>query len=72
MKIKNAKSTSDKRTHNERGARRKARFSDQEKEMIKMYRIQGKTIKEIAEMYCCSVGLIHEIINEQVKANFKF
>ncbi|MGG7142497.1 hypothetical protein ACQPVP_03425 [Clostridium nigeriense] len=50
-------------THNERGAGRKSRFSEQEKEMMKMYRIQGKTIKEIAEMYSCSVGLIHKIIN---------
>nr|WP_308545444.1 hypothetical protein [uncultured Lachnoclostridium sp.] len=32
--------------------------------MIRMYRIQGKTIKEIAQMYSCSVGLIHKIINE--------
>lgn len=51
-------------THNERGAGRKSRFSDQEKETMKMYRIQGKTIKEIAELYNCSVGLIHKIINE--------
>ena len=55
---------SDKKSHNERGAGRKERFSDQEKEMMKMYRIQGKTIKEISEMYSCSVGLIHKIINE--------
>ncbi|MDU1280423.1 MAG: hypothetical protein E6960_18480 [Clostridium sp.] len=54
----------DKRVHNERGAGRKERFSDQEKEMMKMYRIQGKTIKEIAQIYSCSVGLIHKIINE--------
>ena len=50
--------------HNERGAGRKERFSDQEKEMMKMYRIQGKKLREIAEMYNCSVGLIHKIINE--------
>ncbi|MCR1952728.1 hypothetical protein NSA50_17020 [Clostridium sp. DSM 100503] len=50
--------------HNERGAGRKARFSDQEKEMMRMYRIQGKKLREIAEMYNCSVGLIHKIINE--------
>ncbi len=54
----------DKRPHNERGAGRKERFSAQEKEMMKMYRIQGKTIKEISQMYSCSVGLIHKIINE--------
>lgn len=48
---------------NERGAGRKARFTDTEIETIKMYRIQGKTIKEIADMFKCSVGLVHKIIN---------
>lgn len=62
--LKNNKVVSDKKIYNERGAGRKERFSEQEKEMMKMYRIQGKTIKEIAEMYSCSVGLIHKIINE--------
>lgn len=51
--------------HNERGAGRKARFANSEVETIKMYRLQGKTIKEIAEMFKCSVGLIHKIINEK-------
>ena len=50
--------------HNARGAGRKTRLTDQEKEMIRMYRIQGKTIKELAEIYACSVGLIHKIVNE--------
>lgn len=50
--------------HNERGAGRKARFTNAEIETIKMYRLQGKKIKEIAEMFNCSVGLIHKIINE--------
>lgn len=62
--LKSSKVVSDKKIHNERGAGRKERFSEQEKEMMKMYRIQGKTIKEIAEIYSCSVGLIHKIINE--------
>lgn len=53
------------KTHNERGAGRKRRFTDQEKETIKMYRLQGKTIKELAEMFCCSVGLVHKLINEK-------
>lgn len=51
-------------THNERGAGRKSRFSEEEKEKMKMYRSEGKTIKEIAEIYNCSVGLIHKIVNE--------
>ena len=52
-----------KKIHNERGAGRKARFTDTEIETIKMYRIQGKTIKEIADIFKCSVGLVHKIIN---------
>ena len=52
------------KVHNERGAGRKARFTDTEIETIKMYRIQGKTIKEIADMFKCSVGLIHKLISE--------
>lgn len=50
--------------HNERGAGRKARFTDTEIETIKMYRIQGKTIKQIAEICNCSVGLVHKLIND--------
>lgn len=61
---KPGRSTENKKAHNERGAGRKEKFSIQEKETMKMYRIQGKTIKEIAELYSCSVGLIHKIINE--------
>lgn len=43
---------------------RKRKFTDQEKEMIKMYRFQGQTITELAKSFNCSVGLIHKIINE--------
>ena len=50
---------------NERGVGRKEKFTIHEKETMKMYRIQGKSIREIADMYNCSVGLIHKIINEQ-------
>ncbi|MBZ0314756.1 Hin recombinase [Clostridium butyricum] len=50
--------------HNERGAGRKARFTDMQIIEIKQYRAEGKTIKEIAEMYECSVGLIHKLISE--------
>lgn len=69
QKLKNENNNSERNTenrkaHNERGAGRKEKFSIQEKETMKMYRTQGKTIKEIAELYSCSVGLIHKIINE--------
>lgn len=62
--LKSKKGTTDLKIHNERGAGRKSRFTVQEKETMKLYRIQGKTIREIAELYSCSVGLIHKIINE--------
>ena len=42
--------------HNERGAGRKTRFSAEQMETIKMCRLQGKKIKEIAELFRCSVG----------------
>lgn len=51
--------------HNTRNAGRKPRFTDNEEETIKMYRIQGKTIKEIADMFECSIGLIHKVIKEK-------
>lgn len=50
--------------HNERGAGRKERLSDQDKELIKMYRIQGFTIKKIAEMFKCSSGLVSKTLSE--------
>ena len=49
---------------NTRGAGRKSRFSEMEKEMIKMYRLQGKTINELSQIFKCSTGLIHKIIKE--------
>ena len=61
---KGVKGSTELKIHNERGAGRKSRFTDQEKETMKLYRIQGKTIKEIAEMYSCSVGLVHKLITE--------
>ena len=61
QKLKNEKRE---KIHNERGAGRKSRFTEQEKESIRMYRLQGKTMKEIAEMFNCSVGIIHKLIHE--------
>ena len=52
------------KTHNERGAGRKSRFTEQQVGEITMYRLQGKTIREIAEMYKCSSGLIHSIVKD--------
>ena len=51
-----------KKTHNERGAGRKSKFTESQILEIKQYRADGKTIKEIAEIFKCSVGLVHKII----------
>lgn len=50
--------------HNERGAGRRTKFTDEEIKKIKEDRLQGKTIKELAAQFNCSVGLIHKLINE--------
>lgn len=63
--LKNNGSRSRSTTHNERGAGRKSRFTDEQIEKIRMHRLQGKKIKEIAEMFDCSIGLIHKLINEK-------
>lgn len=49
---------------NERGAGRKNRFNEQEVETIKVMRLRGDKIKDIAEQFNCSVGLIHKLIHE--------
>lgn len=59
QKLKNEKNK------NERGAGRKPRFTEVEMATMQMYRLQGKTIKEIAEIYDCSVGLVHKTLNQQ-------
>ena len=43
---------------------RKQKFTDQDKVLIKMYRLQGKTVRELAEIFDCSVGLIHKLISD--------
>ena len=63
--VQKLKNENREKIHNERGACRKSRFTEQEKESIRMYRLQGKTIKEIAEMFSCSVGIIHKLIHEK-------
>jgi len=50
--------------HNNRGAGRKSKFTERDRETMRMYRFQGKTIKEIAEIYGCSVGLVHKLVKE--------
>lgn len=50
---------------NERGAGRKQKFTNAEIQTIKLYRLQGQSYRAIADMFGCSVGLVHKIINEQ-------
>ena len=46
---------------------RKQKFTEEDKTLIKMYRLQGKTVRELAEMFNCSVGLVHNLVSEQKK-----
>lgn len=52
--------------HNARGAGRKSKFTDSQINEIKKLRANGDTIKDIANKYNCSVGLIHKIINKRL------
>ena len=48
-----------------RGAGRHKKFNAYQISNIKNARKQGKTYKEIADKYNCSVSLIHKLINEK-------
>lgn len=61
----NLKSLKESLKINPRGAGRKQKLTDTDKETIRSYKAQGKTIREIADLYNCSVGLVHKIINEK-------
>ena len=41
---------------------RPSSVTEQEREMIKMYRLQGKTMREIAKLFNKSLGTIHNIL----------
>ena len=45
--------------------KKKSKISEEEREIIRGKRSEGKTLKELAEMYSCSISLIHKIINEK-------
>jgi hypothetical protein len=44
---------------------RPQKFTDQDKETMKMYRLQGKSIRYIAKAFECSTGLVHKIVSEE-------
>lgn len=44
--------------------RKKKIFTEQDLESIRMYRVQGKTIRYLATLYKCSTGLMHKTIVE--------
>lgn len=67
--LKESNNTNVQKIKNERGAGRKERFTDKQKQEIKEYRLQGKSIREIAKVYKCSTGLIHKLINENLSIN---
>ena len=52
------------RIKNERGAGRKSIFDDKTRSDIRKKRNEGATIKQLAQEYGCSVGLIHKLISE--------
>lgn len=62
--IKALKEQQPTKVHNERGAGRKPRFKAAEVNKIKRMYSKGKSMREIAEIMGCSVGLIHKLINE--------
>lgn len=51
---------------NERGAGRKERFTEEEKERVRMLRLENKSYRTIAKELNCSVATVHKIINEQI------
>ena len=50
---------------NERGAGRKEIFTEEQKDTVKMLRLQGKSYRAIAKDMNCSVATVHKIINER-------
>lgn len=59
----------DVKKHNERGAGRKQSFTEEEKGSIEMYRLEGKTIREIAELFKCSTRTINRVLAERKENN---
>lgn len=50
---------------NNRNAGRKEKFSESDIYSMKMYKMQGKTYREISKLYGCSESTSHRLINEK-------
>ncbi|CEP45758.1 Uncharacterised protein [[Clostridium] sordellii] len=48
---------------NNRNAGRKEKFPESDIYSMKMYKMQGKTYREIAQLYNCSISTCHKLIN---------
>lgn len=46
---------------------RKELFTEAEKQTIKMYSLQGKSIRQIAKEFDCSVGKVHKVLHEAIE-----
>ena len=60
------KNNSVQKIKNERGAGRKERFAEEEKERVRKLRLENKSYRAIAKELNCSVATVHKIINEQI------
>lgn len=59
------------KVHNERKAGRKPKIDENTAILIQMYRVQGKTIKEIAEITGLSAGSVHKHCNSMLNSKVK-
>lgn len=62
IKISNLQLAAIDKQHNARGAGRKYKFSKEQEQQIKHDKEAGKSIRQLAKEYGCSIGLIHNII----------
>lgn len=67
LEIQKLKSEQDLKQHNERGAGRKPKFTQEEIAKAQSLKLQGLTYKKVAEEMNCSVGLVHKLLNEPHK-----
>lgn len=52
------------KTHNERGAGRKAKFNKEQIKQIEIERSKGKSIRTIATEFDCSPSLVHKLVHQ--------